>query len=130
MLQWWFPVRSQRDSRTVIACRIPVLCVCMIVSWLLRAGLLLLFLLGFSSSLCHGYGFFPGGVWAPSPKFAPLQLAPSSVLAPVHPMFTIDDICDVHSRPYHSYVKLHVLCSHVDGLLWCMFREHSPQRVR
>ena len=86
-----------------------MLCLRLFVSWLLRADPLLFFMLGSSSSLfCHGYVVFcPGGVWAPSPKFAPLQLAPSSVLAPVN---TVYDICGLHSRPYHSYnyVKLHV----------------------
>ena len=89
-----------------------MLCLRLFVSWLLRADPLLFFYVGFFQQFILPWLFFfgPGGVWAPSPKFAPLQLAPSSVLAPVNTMFTIDGICGLHSRPYHSYnyVKLHV----------------------
>ena len=61
----------------------------MFVLWLLRAGLLLFFCwvfpaVYFAMAMVFSAGFFPGGVWAPSPKFAPLQLVPSSVLVPVY----------------------------------------------
>ena len=88
-----------------------MLCLRLFVSWLLRADPLLFFMLGSSSSLiCHGYVFFALGEFGLLHLNLPHCSWPPAQFLHLLTLFTIDDICGLHSRPYHSYnyVKLHV----------------------